>query len=124
MPAGGPLLGVPLITTAGSLTSKPSDAYSESDCMLKESWKRRMPRAPAPRSMTASIRRRPTPCPCALGSTVIGPTPVIGPRSSRKLEPTIRPSASATTPQIAGCAMKLLRELHGRFERREVARER
>jgi hypothetical protein len=69
---------------------------------------RRMPRAPAPRSMTAFIKRRPTPCPCALGSTVIGPTPVIGPRSSRKLEPTICPSASATTPQIAGCAMKLL----------------
>jgi hypothetical protein len=37
MPLGGPLFGVPLITTAGSLTSKPSEAYSASDCMLKES---------------------------------------------------------------------------------------
>jgi hypothetical protein len=107
-PAGSSLLGVPFMTTAGSLTSKPSDAYSASDCMLKESWKRRMPRARAPRSMTASIRRRPTPCPCAWGSTVIGPTPVIDPRSSRKLEPRIRPSASATTPQMAGCAIKVL----------------
>ena len=76
--------------------------------MLKESWKSRMPRASAPRVITASIRRRPMPDFCASGTTVMGPTPLIGPRSSRKLDPMICPSASATTPQILGCAMKLL----------------
>jgi hypothetical protein len=52
----------------------------------------------APRSITASMSRRPTPRPCTAGSTVIGPTPRTGPRSSRKFEPTMRPSISATTP--------------------------
>jgi hypothetical protein len=40
----------------------------------------------------------PTPAFCCAGSTVIGPTPAIGERSSRKLLPRIWPLCSATIP--------------------------
>jgi hypothetical protein len=70
--------------------------------MLKASWVRRMPGAPAPRSITASISRRPMPSCWTSGRIVIGPTLRIGSRSSRKFEPTSRPSSSATTPQMDG----------------------
>ena len=36
---------------------------------------------------------------------MIGPTPAIIERSSRKLLPTMRPSCSATTPKKPGCAI-------------------
>jgi hypothetical protein len=53
------------------------------------------------------MRRRPTPPPWKLGSTVIGPTARIGSPSARKLDPTTRPSSlSATTPNAAGEAIK------------------
>jgi hypothetical protein len=51
----------------------------------------------AERSITACISKPPTPLFCTVGSTVIGPTPETGPRSDRKLLPTILPSSSATT---------------------------
>ena len=91
--------------------------------MWKPSWSRRIPGASWPRSITASISRRPTPAFWALGSIVIGPTPRIGSRSSRKFEPTICPSASATTPQT--CRVRDPRAHHrrGGLDRGEVARE-
>lgn len=83
--------------------------------ILKESWNSLMPRDSAPRSITAVIRCRPTPGPCTSGAAVSRPTPLIGPRSSRKLDPTILPSASATMPQILRCTMRLFRQLGGRL---------
>src|SRR5437763_11920879 len=77
--------------------------------MWKASWRRRIPGASRPRSRTACISLRPTPAFCPSGATVIGPTPRIGLRSSRKLEPTTRPSISATTPQIMGWGMNTSR---------------
>src|SRR5918994_6653211 len=71
--------------------------------MWNASCSSRMPGASSLRSITAAISLRPTPAFWPSGSTVIGPTPRIGSRSSRKLDPTIRPSISATTPQIEGC---------------------
>ena len=43
------------------------------------------------------MSRRPMPTSWTVGSTVMGPTPAIDERSSRKLLPTIVPSRSATT---------------------------
>src|ERR687898_27695 len=75
--------------------------------MWNASCSSRMPGASSLRSITAAISLRPTPAFWPSGSTVIGPTPRIGSRSSRKLDPTIRPSISATTPQTEGCGIHI-----------------
>jgi hypothetical protein len=49
------------------------------------------------RRNTSSISLRPTAAFWEFGSTVMGPTPAMVPFSHRKLLPTTRPSASATT---------------------------
>ena len=51
----------------------------------------------AARRITSCMSARPIRPSCTFGSTVIGPTPAIVERSSRKLLPTISPSSSATT---------------------------
>ena len=75
------------------------------------------------RASTASMSRRPTPAFCPSGSTVIGPTPAIVERSSRKLLPTMRPSRSATTEWTPGMGEEMTEDHGGGGGGREVRRE-